>query len=296
MLDATFGWATLVSVIVIFLTLGLFWIMWLRSGYYEMPSSVMRPRSKTNKPPLFQTTEGTKSGADSKEKSAPVSVEPSQPFANVETNLFKFIAKMVRYLFFTDKEVILKDLGFEQMLFVHFMRTWIGFFFFVGVAVMVCVLVWARLATSNLTLVGHRLLGSKETTITSLDFDTFVSCLINVALTLQVLSLRRFLGTRLCHLIKSGEVKTHFHSDIWFQTRTLKFKGISKQDKVGEGFRVILRCYMKLAKIGGTVEKLIILPHMNKKIKLEIEKEVLVSAYRSITLGSQKAYTKNIWP
>lgn len=235
MLDVTFGWATLVSVGAIIGTLGLFWIMWLRTGYYEMPCSVMLKKKNESQAPLFQSNK-------MKEKGTTENLEPKNrqledninDCPSVEKNLFRFILKMTKYLFFMDKEILMKDLGFEQMLFIHFMRKWMSFSFFAGVIMMLAVLVWAVLYTSNWSLVWNRLLGSRETTITSLDFDTFMASALSLAISFQVLSLRRFLASRLCKLVKESEVKTHFHNDIWYQTRTLKFKGLSRADQKGE--------------------------------------------------------------
>lgn len=83
-------------------------------------------------------------------------------------------------------------------------------------------------------------------------------------------------------VLESEERKTDHRSDIWFQVRTVKFRGIVEQDSQGTIFKTLLEGYMKANKIPGKLVKLIMLPYLEDRIKLEKEKEDILNGYEPI--------------
>lgn len=148
---------------------------------------------------------------------------------------------MGSYLFVADRNVILRDIGLEQMLYVVFMRRMIVFFLCAGIVITMLILVWARLTTSNEMLILSRILGSRDITLTSLDFNTFVACCYTIIFTIFIISLRKHMAVRLCDSIVAAEEKKATHRpDIWFQVRTIKFRGVLANDEKGKTFKLII--------------------------------------------------------
>ena len=278
------GWVTLVSFGITLASFGLFWLVWLRKGHYEMPATLRKEGIIPQRTIGRLITDSQEPSAHQEAKrhdplprtDSPGDEKPVDP---MERNLFRFIKKMGSYLFFSDRDIILKDLGFEQMLYFFFLRRWIIFYMGVGFLVPIFIVGWARLTTDNWRLIVYRLLGSKESTITSLDFDTFMSSLITICVTFHLFSMRKYLSSRLCRTIVNSEIKTKHRRDIWYQTRTLKFRGVQPTDPHGRMFKKIIESYMVMHKVQGKIEKLILLPHLNEKIKLEKEKEEIQARY-----------------
>lgn len=202
----------------------------------------------------------------------------------MERNLFRFSKKMGHYLFFADRDVIMKDIGFEQMLYIIFLRRMIVFNLVIGTLVALFIFVWARLKTSQTLIILQRLLGSRDVTLTDFDVNTFISCLYTLVLTLFIFKLRKYMASRLVDsVLESEERKTDHRSDIWFQIRTVKFRGIVEEDSQGTMFRTILEGYMKANNIPGKLVKLIMLPYLEDRIKLEKEKEDILNGYDKVT-------------
>ena len=196
----------------------------------------------------------------------------------MERNLFKFTRKMGHYLFLADKDVIMKDIGFEQMLYIMFMRKLIVFNLVVGVFVSLFIFVWARLKTANTVIILQRLLGSRDITLTDLDVNTFISCICTLVFTLFVISLRKYMSSRLVDsVLESEETATEHRADIWYQIRTVKFRGIEDRDSKGEVFKAIVQSCMKANGVQGSLVKVIMLPYLEDRIKLEKEKEDIVN-------------------
>jgi hypothetical protein len=282
-MDSSMGFVALASLGISILSMGLFWLIWLRKGHYEMPSVVKE--------------------TDLKKKSKEGQAEPAAEADQMERNLFKFTLKMSKYLYFADREVLLKDLGLEQMLYIVFMRRMIIFFLIVGIGMSIIIFVWARLTTSEAKLIILRLIGSRDITLTSLYFSTFLGCCLTVCITLFVLSLRKYMTVRILSSVVASEEKIKVHrADIFFQLRTLKFKGVDPQDRRAKVFKAIVESYMKLNNIEGRLVKLILLPYLEKRIKTENEIEDIKARFEDDALDNMsachqkayKCYTKKI--
>lgn len=284
-MEPAVGYISILSMAIIAASMLAFWQLWLKQGYYVMPLSIQQSRRdarrKKNGGSIIQETSEINqtcgnAGVDGKVPGELLECPKDKEKLSqdeIDTNLFSFVKKMAIYLYFTDRELILKDIGFEQMLYIYFLRRWIVFFFFTGIAMIIFLLCWARLTTSNWRLIFSRLLGSKGDTITSLDADTFLSCIVTVGVILQIFNMRKYLATRLSRTVVKSETIIGHRKEIWHQIRTVKFRGIEPNDKNGKAFRSIIEAYMRLHDIEGSLEKVILLPHLNTKIKLEKERE-----------------------
>lgn len=272
------GWVTLVSFGITLTSTLLFGLVWLRKGHYEMPS-ILRKEGIIPKRTITRLITDNPEQEGPTQNSTRIKLPRSdstcedKPEDPMERNLFRFIKKMGRYLFCSDRDIILKDLGYEQMLYFFFLRRWIIFYLGVAITVPIIVMAWSRLTTDNWTLILYRMLGSRESTLTGLDFDTFISSILTICVTFHLLSMRKYLSSRLCKSVTKSEIKAKNRRDIWYQIRTLKFRGIQPGDPHGRAFKAIVESYMKIHKIEGKIEKLILLPHLNEKIKIEKEIE-----------------------
>ena len=227
------------------LALSIFWCVWLRKGEYQMPTTLQ--------------------GEDK-------SQDPENPYASMERNLFRFCHKMGKYLYFANEEVLRKDLGFEQMLYIVFMRRFSMFFLAVGVVISLTIFVWARLTTSNPQLIVKRLVGSRDLTLTNQDFNTFISSVYTLVLTLWLFHMRRMMTSRLVANVQRSENNDSSHkNDIWFQIRTVKFFGLQPEDVKGKGLRALVEVLIKLKAIDGKMIRHLMLPYMEKRIKIETE-------------------------
>ena len=217
-------------------------------------------------------------------------VPPSEtnPYATMERNLFKFCYKMGKYLFFSDQSVLKKDLGFEQMLYIVFMRRFTVFYLIIGMVVSLFIFAWARLTVSNSEIILRRLLGSRDLTLTDMDVNTFISSVYSTVLILYILHLRRMMANRLMTNIVDSEVPAkepgqpvvHPHrQDVWFQIRTVKFFGLHKDDKRGVGLKHIINCTLKINEIEGSLLKHHMLPYLELRIKIEEEIEDINENY-----------------
>lgn len=244
-MDESMIWVAGASLGICGVALSVFWCVWLRKGEYQMPTTLQGE----DQPP-----------------------DPENPYASMERNLFRFCHKMGRYLYFANEEVLRKDLGFEQMLYIVFMRRFSMFFLAVGVLISLTIFVWARLTTSNTQLIVKRLVGSRDLTLTNQDFNTFISCVYTVVLTLWLFHMRRMMTSRLVANVQRSENNESQHKhDIWFQIRTIKFFGLQPQDVKGKGLRALIEVLLKLKRIDGRLVKHLMLPYMEKRIKFETE-------------------------
>jgi hypothetical protein len=260
-MDSSMGFVALASLGISILSMGLFWLIWLRKGHYEMPSVVKE--------------------TDLKKKSKEGQAEPAAEADQMERNLFKFTLKMSKYLYFADREVLLKDLGLEQMLYIVFMRRMIIFFLIVGIGMSIIIFVWARLTTSEAKLIILRLIGSRDITLTSMEFNTSMSCIYTIILILFVLSLRKYMTVRLLDSVVASEERQNIHrADIFYEMRTLKFNGLNPNDKHGRVFKAIIEARMKLNNIEGKLSKLILLPYLVMKIDIDREIEEINQFYK----------------
>ena len=214
-MDAQIGWVVLVSIIIVIFTMIIFWALWLRKGHYEMPSilrtqpaaTVETPRGSPERVARTITNNPPAVGAGGGNTPSPNREQTAVKKHEMERNLFKFTKKMGSYLFLADRNIILRDLGLEQMLYVIFLRRMIIFFLCVGTVLTILIFVWARLTTSNGKLILYRILGSRDITLTNLDFNTFVACGFTVVFTMFLMSLRKHMVVRLCDMIVATEDK-----------------------------------------------------------------------------------------
>lgn len=262
-MDSAFAVVVAASFGICVLACVIFWAVWLRKGHYEMPTSCR---------------ELDKRGSAVTNSSVPGKKKPKKhPDDQMERNLFRFMKKMGHYLFFADRDVVMKDIGFEQMLYIIFCRRMIIFNLVVGFLVSLFIFVWARLKTNNTYIILYRLLGSRDVTLTDFDVNTFISCLYTLVLTLFIFKLRKYMASRLVDsVLESEEKKTEHRPDIWFQIRTVKFRGLAEEDPQGMIFKALIEGYMKANKIDGRLVKVIMLPYLEDRIKLEKEKEDIV--------------------
>lgn len=262
-MDETIGWVALVSFSITFiLSPFLFWLIWLRNGHYEMPA-VLKEMDKK------KATIANSSAVTQISSEAPIVQKDP-----MERNLFKFTKKMIHYLFFMDQSILMRDIGFEQTLYIIFIRRVVVFKFVAGVIVSLFVFVWARLRTSDTTLILKRLIGSKDLTLIDLDVNTFILCCYTIVFTMFLLRLRKYMASRLIRsVIDSEERKSEHQADIFYQIRTIKFRGLSDKDKKAKVFKMILEGYMKVNKVKGELIKVIVLPFLEERIKLEKERE-----------------------
>lgn len=262
-MDEAFAVVTGVSFGICVTSMVLFWAIWLRKGHYEMPTC-LKDLDKRG------SAVGNSSSPPAKKK------QKKNPDDPMERNLFRFSRKMGHYLFFADRDVIMKDIGFEQMLYIIFMRWMILFNLMIGTFVALFIFVWARLKTGNTVIILQRLLGSRDITLTDFDVNTFISSLYTLAFTLFIFKLRKYMASRLVDsVLESEEKKTDHRPDIWYQIRTVKFRGVADADTKGIHFKTIIEAYMKANKIKGSLVKVILLPYLEDKIRLEKEKEDL---------------------
>lgn len=261
-MDETIGWVAAISLIITFIIAPfLFWLIWLRHGHYEMPAVLKEMNKK--KVSLASPSTLTESN-----------FAPTEPKDPMERNLFKFVKKMGHYLFFMDRGVLMRDIGFEQTLYVIFIRRIILFKFIAGIIVTILVFVWARLKTSNTVLILKRLIGSRDLTLTDLDVNTSILCCYSVIFTMFLLSQRRYMASTLIGSVIDSEHKTGEHrADIFYQIRTIKFRGVSDKDRKAKVFKSILQGFMKVNMVKGDLFKVIVLPFLENKIKLEKERE-----------------------
>jgi hypothetical protein len=181
---------------------------------------------------------------------------------------------MVHYLFFMNQQVIMRDIGFEQTLYIIFIRRIILFKLVAGVLVSLFVFSWARLKTSQTTLILKRLVGSRDLTLTDLDVNTFILCCYTIVFTLFLLGQRRYMASTLIRtIIESEERKSDYRADIFYQIRTIKFRGVSDKDQKAKVFKMILQGFMKVHNVKGQLLKVIKMPLLENKIKLEKERE-----------------------
>ena len=244
-MDESMIWVGCASLGICGLALSVFWCVWLRKGEYQMPTTLQGQDTPT---------------------------DPENPYTTMERNLFRFCHKMGRYLYFANEEVLRKDLGFEQMLYIVFMRRFSMFFLAVGVIISLTIFVWARLTTSNTQLIVKRLVGSRDLTLTNQDFNTFTSCVYTTVLTLWLFHMRRMMASRLVANVQRSENNdSHHKHDIWFQIRTVKFFGLQPEDVKGKGLRALVEVLLKLKRVDGKMVKHLMLPYMEKRIKFESE-------------------------
>lgn len=207
----------------------------------------------------------------------------TNPDDQMERNLFRFMKKMGHYLYFADRDVILKDIGFEQMLYIIFLRRMIVFNVVAGILVALFIFVWARLKTTNTVIIMQRLLGSRDVTLTDFDVNTFMSVMYTLIFTIFIFSLRKYMASRLVdQILESEEKKTEHRPDIWYQIRTVKFRGIMEEDSQGTIFKTIIEGYMRVNNIKGKLIKIIMLPYLEDRIKLEKEKDDIITKYSLI--------------
>lgn len=263
-MDSAFGVVVGASFGICGLAYVIFWAVWLRKGHYEMPTSCKKLDQRGS-----SVTNASNPG---KKKPKKNSEDP------MERNLFKFTYKMGHYLFFADRDVVMKDIGFEQMLYIIFCRRMIVFNLVVGILVAMFIFVWARLKTSNTLIILYRLLGSRDVTLTDFDVNTFISSMYTIVFTLFIFNLRKYMSSRLVDsVLESEERKAEHRPDIWFQIRTVKFRGVAEEDLNGTIFKELIESYMKANKIEGKLLKVIMLPYLEDRIKLEKEKEDILN-------------------
>lgn len=264
-MDSTIGWVALISFsITLVLSPFLFWLIWLRNGHYEMPA-ILKEMNK-------------KEGSVVNSSSTPSPRVSEQQEDQMERNLFKFSKKMIHYIFFMRMEVLLRDIGFEQTLYIIFFRRMIIFQLSAGVLISLFVFVWARLTTSNTTLILQRLIGSRDITLTDYDVNTSMLCVYTCAMTMFLLSQRKFMTSRLIGSVIEGEEKNSEHrADIFYQIRTVKIRGVVESDKKANILKLILEGFMKVNNVKGKLLKVIALPYLEQRIKLEKEKEEVLN-------------------
>jgi hypothetical protein len=246
-------------------SLVLFWAIWLRKGHYEMPT-ILKELDKKG------SAVRNSSSPPDKKKTKKIPEDP------MERNLFRFCRKMGHYLYFADRDVIMKDIGFEQMLYIIFMRRMILFNLVIGLLIALFIFVWARLKTAYTIIILQRLLGSRDMTLTDFDVNTFMSCIYTLVFTLFIMQLRKYMASRLVDsVLESEEKKTDHRPDVWYQIRTVKFRGIADEDSQGVIFKQVVEGYMRANNIKGRLVRVISLPYLEDRIKLEKENEDILN-------------------
>ena len=133
------------SLLVVVLSLTIFKFMWLSRMIYFMPKSISYPHKHR------------------------ITQDP-----RIETRLHRFMMKMIYYIFFEDRAVLAREIGFEQTYYLLFYRIFIAFFFIASIVVITGISFWSSLITSSRTILIMRTFQAKELILTTNDFQTFL--------------------------------------------------------------------------------------------------------------------------
>lgn len=242
----------LLSLGVIIFAIVVFKYLWLSRGIYIMPPSISFPHRHN----LTQSP-------------------------NLEYSVTKFLLKMMLYILWKNKSILVKEIGFEQAYYLVFYRIMITFFLFSSIIATTIVTVWSSTKSPDKNILYLRLIGSKDTAITSNDFHTFVQCLYTVAMTWVIIHYRSRMNAHNIRLIKQSEDKPgRDREEEWLQIRTVKVRGVLPQDTKGICLKGVLQQLMLINNIPGKILYVTVIPDLQKAIRTQDEIRFLQSNFR----------------
>lgn len=197
---------------------------------------------------------------------------------SIEPNFFKFIKKMAKYIYCARKEIMIKEIGFEQTYYILFYRRFLGFFLVLTPLVLLFIFFWARYATQDIQIILQRLAAAKERVITRIDVISFAACIYSVAMLTMLIFVRAAVNVdnlREIMVTEDNSETRHTKEDLWFEMRTMKVHGVPSMDTNGKHLELLIHKLMKKHGISGRVEQVSIIPNINKTLRLVGKVETL---------------------
>ncbi len=187
----------------------------------------------------------------------------------IEYSLTKFLGKMIYYIYFADRTVMVHEIGFEQTYYLMFYRIFIVHMLLMGILVVFCISAWSTQYTKSVFVLVHRMMQAKEFILTDNDFHTFIQSFVTIITTAVILHYRSRLGLHNYSRVQASEKKNvKVRDDHWHQVRTMKVRGIHHNDFRGECFKLLLEKLMEKEGIKGRVERVMVIPDLQPSIEI----------------------------
>lgn len=238
-----FAQLLLLTLIIILMSIGLFYSIWLKRGVYVLPPSIReKPERIMHKDPT------------------------------VETNMFRFFGKLWWYVFKQDIEIMISEIGFEQAYYLVFYRKMIKFMLTATPLILAFVFFCGLYTINDEKVLILRLFSAKEITILNVEVLTFASCVYTVALTYYLFTLRELSASENLNKVLLTETgKGSQKEDLWYEVRMMEVSGVASSDVKGEYLHRVLEEIMRKQKISGKLIKVTPIPCLDTSLSL-IEK------------------------
>lgn len=236
-----------ISFAVIILALALFYTVWLRRQNYVLPPSIRdQTRISMHRDP------------------------------GIDSNLFKFMAKIGWYIFWQHTDVMVEEIGFEQTYYLVFYRKMIKFMLIMTPAIMSFVFLMALQSTKDEQVIVNRIIATRENITVKNDSLTMAACLYTVFMTWYLVKMRTMASVENLRVALATEnTKMSQKEHLWYELRTMKVYGISPLDTKGMHIRNVIEYFMLQKKIPGKVINVSLVPALHNTLRLVSQMESL---------------------